>query len=110
MEIENDDVSLEAFCSFLDAVEAGISAARQTIKNAKRIDVEKLDFSTLFWEKKTGTKGEFEQTSEKANGNSDLWKKLKARLKEHQGFCQYEGFKFWFDMQNENVIDRRKTA
>jgi hypothetical protein len=110
MKEESSDVALEALCSFLDAVEAGISAARETIKNAKRIEEEKLDFDKLFWEKKTGTKGEFEQTSEKANGNSDLWKKLKARLKEHQGFCQYQGFKFWFDMQNENVIDRRKTA
>jgi hypothetical protein len=110
MKEESSDVALEALCSFLDAVEAGISAARETIKNAKRIEEEKLDFSTLFWEKKTGTKGEFEQTSEKANGNSELWKNLKAKLKEHEGFWQYQGFKYWNDMNREDVVDRRKIA
>ena len=104
---ENTNLALEALTDFLNGVDAGISAARQTIKNAKGPEEEKLDFSKLSWEKKAGTKGEFEQTSEKANGNSDLWKKLKAKMKEHSGFWQNQGFKYWNDMQNETVIDRR---
>lgn len=41
MNEESSDVALEALTDFLNAVEAGISAARQTIKNAKKIDEEK---------------------------------------------------------------------
>jgi len=68
-----------------------------------------LDVSKLFWEKKQGEKGEYEQTSEKANQNCDVWKQLKAKVKEHEGFCQNSGYKFWFHQQDENVIDRRKA-
>lgn len=68
-----------------------------------------LDFSKLFWEQKQGEKGPFEQTSEKANGNSDLWKVLKAKLKANNGFWQNQGYRLWFDMKNESVIDRRKV-
>jgi hypothetical protein len=71
---------------------------------------ENLDFSKLLWEEKKGEKGPFQQTSEKANNNSALWQQLKAKMKEHNGFWQNFGFKYWFDMQHEDVIDRRKIA
>lgn len=71
---------------------------------------ENLDFSSLTWEKKTGTKGEFEQTSDKANNNSELWQQLQTKMKEHKGFWQYRGFKYWFDRQQESVVDRRKIG
>jgi hypothetical protein len=110
MNEDTGTLALEALTDFLDAVEAGIESARQTIKTAKHLDEENLNFSGLFWEKKPGAKGEFEQTSERANGNSPLWQQLKAKLKEHQGFCQHQGFKYWFDNRDECVVDRRKTA
>jgi hypothetical protein len=56
-----------------------------------------------------GVKGPFEQTSEKANGNSALWQQLRAKLKEHDGFWQNNGFRYWFDMKNEQVVDRRRV-
>jgi hypothetical protein len=68
-----------------------------------------LDVSKLFWEKKQGEKGGYEQTSEKANQNCDTWKQLKAEVKEHKGFWQNGGYKFWFHQQDESVIDRRKA-
>ena len=104
-----DDLALEALTDFLNGVEAGISAARQTIKNAKRIE-EEPDFEKLFWEDKKGEKAPFQQTSEKANGNSSLWKYLKAKLKEHGGFWQSQSFRYWFDLNREDVIDRRKVG
>jgi hypothetical protein len=70
---------------------------------------EALDYSKLFWEKKQGEKGEYEQTSEKANQNCDLWKQFKVKVKEHKGFWQNGGYKFWFHQQDESVIDRRKA-
>jgi hypothetical protein len=107
--MSEENFSLEVLTDFFNAVEAGISAARQRIKEKQKLEPE-LDFNRLFWEQKQGEKGLFEQTSEKTNGNSDLWKTLKAKLKENHGFWQNQGFKYWFDMQKETVIDRRKIA
>ena len=105
----SEEKTLEIFVDFLNAIEAScVSCKRQIAEIVSK--EEKLDFEKLFWEKKTGTKGEFEQTSEKANNNSDLWKTLKAKLKQHNDFWQNQGFRYWFDMKNENVIDRRKIA
>jgi len=108
--MSEEDFSIEVLTDFFDAVEAGITSARQRIKGKKKIEPETLDFNKLFWEQKQGEKGLFEQTSEKANGNSDLWKVLKAKLKENQGFWQHAGYRLWFDMKNELVIDRRKIG
>jgi hypothetical protein len=107
---ETENFSLEVLTDFFDAVEAGIAAGRQRIKEKMKLEDDKLDYSKLFWEEKKGEKGLFQQTSEKANQNSDLWKALKAKLKEHQGFWQYQDFKYWFDLKQESVIDRRKIA
>jgi hypothetical protein len=69
-----------------------------------------MDPSKLFWEEKQGEKGPFQQTSEKANGNSEVWQSVKFKLKEHGGFWQHRGFRYWFDMKNESVVDRRKIS
>jgi hypothetical protein len=68
------------------------------------------DFGKLSWESKQGEKGAFEQTSEKANQNCVLWQQLKAKLKENKGFWQHNGFRYWNDMKNENVVDRRPIS
>jgi hypothetical protein len=90
----------------------GLLVAGEPAKAAgpdKRLEA-KQDFDKLLWQDKQGEKGPFQQTSEKATGNSDLWKVLRAKLKEHNGFWQNQGYKYWFDMQQETVIDRRKVA
>lgn len=107
---EDQELALEILLDFFSAVDAGISSARQRVKEAKKVDTQNLNFDALPWEDKKGEKGPFQQTSEKANQNSDLWKALKAKLKEHQGFWQNQGFRYWFDMKQETIIDRRKTA
>ena len=104
-----EDFALEVLTDFFDAVEAGICQARQRIKEKKKLEPE-TDFNGLSWEEKTGEKGPFQQTSEKASNNSLLWQTLKSKLKEHSGFWQNQGFSYWFDMKQETVIDRRKTA
>ena len=101
----------DAFALAMDALQDELEGmAPASVKQETAAKEEKLDFDKLFWEKKQGEKGPFEQTSEKANGNCDLWKALKAKLKEHQGFWQSQDFKFWFDMNHEDVVDRRKSA
>lgn len=67
------------------------------------------DFSKLFWEKRNGAKGEYEQTSRAANNNSDLFQKLQQKVKEHKGFWKHQPFTFWFHQTDENIIDRRKV-
>lgn len=111
----SEEKALELLSDFADGLEAvafklkkdaAALAGREEFSSKE----EASDFSKLFWEKKTGTKGEFEQTSEKANQNCVLWQQLKAKLKEKKGFWQHSGFKYWFDLQREDVIDRRKVA
>ncbi len=106
----SQEKALEILCDFCDALEAAAVNVKRQIVELTGVEGENLDFDKLFWEKKQGEKGPFEQTSEKANGNSDLWKALKAKVKEHNGFWQYKGYRFWFDMKNENVVDRRKSG
>jgi hypothetical protein len=107
---QDQDLALDALLEFLNGVDAGISAARQRVKEAKHIEAEPLNFDALPWEDRKTDKGPFQQTSEKSSQNNDLWQALKAKLKENKGFCKHGGFNYWFDMKNESVIDRRKTV
>lgn len=104
----------EIITDFFNAVEAAAVNGKHQIAElysagAAAAQDAALNVSKLFWEKKQGEKGEYEQTSEKANQNSDLWRQLKDKVKEHKGFWQNGGYKFWFHQQDENVIDRRKA-
>ena len=65
------------------------------------------DYNRLKWETKTGTKGNYEQTTKEANQGNEVFKALQQILKSHKGFVQLGNFKFWFDRNNEDVIDRR---
>ena len=105
-------------CDFVNALEAAAVNVKRQIAELTGVqkgpnmasNEENLDFGKLPWQKKTGTKGEFEQTSEKVNNNSELWQQLRAKLKEHSGFRQYRGYKYWFDRQQGSVVDRRKIG
>lgn len=105
---ENEKIleTLSDLANGLEAVAVKLKHAVAELAGGKP----ELDPSQLFWEQKHGEKGPFEQTSEKTNNNSEPWKALKANLKGHNGFWQYRGFKYWFDRQQENVIDRRQIG
>lgn len=98
----DEDFTLKVLLEFLDAAETGIHAARQSIKQRK------LGDSKQFWEEKQGSKGEYQQTSKRANDNSIAFQELQKRLKEHNGFMVKEGFSYWFHQDDTDVIDRRK--
>lgn len=66
------------------------------------------DFNKLFWDRKSGAKGEYEQTSKKATSNSPVFQALQAILKEKRGFCQLGAYKYWFHQNDADVIDRRR--
>jgi len=69
---EKEDLVLEAFLDFLNAVEAGIEAARQRVKEQKSL----WDPGKITWETAQGTKGEYER---KGFGGS-RWKVDSGRL------------------------------
>lgn len=70
----SEDLVLEAFLDFLDAVEAGIANARRTISQVKGVTAVKEEtFHILKWEKKEGSRiGEFE-VAYKKNNLADKW-------------------------------------
>lgn len=65
-------------------------------------------YDTLLWEDRKGSKGPFQRTSKKTNQNSEIFQDLQAILKEHKGFCHIGAYKYWFDNNDPDVIDRRK--
>lgn len=107
----SNEKTLEILCDLADALEAAAVKVKHEIAGLQGLHKEQgQDFSKLVWEDKQGEKGPFQQTSEKANGNSVLWQQLKAKMKEHNGFWQNAGFKYWNDMSQETVIDRRRIG
>jgi len=110
----SSDKALEILVDLADALEAVALKVKHEVAQLQGLEKlkseENLDFSKLSWEEKKSEKGPFQQTSEKTNGNSVLWQQLKAKMKEHGGFWQNTGFKYWNDMRQETVVDRRKTA
>lgn len=102
---------IEYLVKLRDAFAMAVDATNEFLETLAPVEVkeENLNFDKLFWEIKKGEKGDYQQTSEKSNQNSDLWKTLKAKVKEHKGFWQNSGYKFWFHQQDDTVIDRRKA-
>jgi len=68
----------------------------------------KKDLDNLKWQTKSGAKGEYQQTTKEANGNSEAFQALKQILQEHKGFWQNSSHKYWVHQVNADIIDRRK--
>lgn len=66
------------------------------------------DFGKLPWADLKGNKGPFQRTSKKACNNSEIFQALQTILRDHKGFCGIGVYKYWFDNQNPDVIDRRR--
>ena len=106
---------MEAIVDYANATEAAVVNLKRQIAEIVGVAspaataAATADFNKLFWEKKEGVKGPYEQTSKRATNNSDIFQALQAKLREHNGFWQHRAFKFWFHQQNQDIIDRRKT-
>ncbi len=100
------DEFLEIADDFASELEQSIARFKQRITQSAT----KEDFNELLWNEKQGEKGPFQQTSGMANNDSELWKQLQTQLKQHNGFWQHNGYRYWFDMNNEALIDRRKIS
>lgn len=107
-----DEKVLEILVDFGNALEVAVVNMKRQIAEVVGVaptTAVVADFNKLPWETKQGTKGEYGQTSKRSTNNNDIFKVLQAKLREHNGFWQYQGFKFWFHQQDQDVIDRRKS-
>jgi len=102
--------NVEFLVKLRDAAQLIADAANEQLDKMAPVEVEhnEKDFDKLFWEDLRGNKGPFQRTSKKATNNSDIFQALQAILKEHKGFCQIGSYRYWFDNNNPDVIDRRR--
>lgn len=64
------------------------------------------DFNSFNWQTKESSKGNYEQAK---NNESKSFRILQNWLSEHKGFAKLHGYKLWFHLNDENLIDRRRA-
>jgi len=99
---DNEETLLIAFTEFLNAVDAGVAAARQRIKTTKGLV--KSDPRKIQWTQENGTKGPYEKS---VDVDSADHKSLLKDLAGNHGFLRRDGFQYWV-FQNGSTIGRRK--
>ena len=93
----------------LNSILTEIAKIDVTVEEQKIAPTDPAEYDKLFWEKREGAKGIFERTSKKATNNHSTFQALQKTVKEHKGFCHIGGYRYWFDQNDEDVIDRRKN-
>lgn len=100
--MSEEDLCLQAFTEFLNAVEAGIAAARQQIKAVKvGWDPEKIK-----WTDAEGTKGPYQRSEDV---NSLDFKAMLKDLASHGGRITRNGYFYW-TFQNGSTVGRKKRG
>lgn len=97
-----EDLVLEAFIDFLNAVDAGIQAARQRIKAVKV----GWDPKAIKWEKAEGSKGEYERSEDV---NNPEFKAMLQDLASHNGRLTRDGYFYWV-FKNGTTIGRKQRS
>ena len=97
-----EDVALEAFTDFLNAVDAGIQAARQRIKAVKV----GWNPSEIEWEQADGTKGPYERSEDV---NNPEFKDMLKDLANHGGTLTREGYFYWI-FKNGTTVGRKRRS
>lgn len=95
-----NEVALEAFLEFLDAVEAGIAAARQRVKAVKV----GWNPHVIKWEKAEGSKGPYERSEDL---NNPEFKAMLEDLAAHSGKMNRDGYFYW-RFENGTTVGRKK--
>lgn len=96
----SEDLALEALTDFLNAVEAGIEAARQRIKTDKAL----WDPSKIQWTQANGPSGSYERSEDV---NSLDFKALLKDLEAHNGKLTHADYFYW-KFSKSAVIGRKK--
>ena len=103
-------MSVEFVLKLRDACQMIADAANEYLEKEAPVNVKAKteDFNKLSWEIKSGTKGDYEQTTKEANRDNEVFQELQQTLAEHKGFWQNSSFKYWNHQDNLDIIDRRK--
>ena len=97
-----EDLVLEAFTDFLNAVDAGIQAARQRIKAVKvGWDPDKIE-----WKKAEGTKGSYERSEDVDNPE---FKAMLKDLASHGDRLTRNGYFYWV-FKNGSTVGRKRRS
>lgn len=106
---DNQEVVLEAFTDFLNAVDAGITQARQTIKKAKGLTTKSQEGSwnpnVIEWQAANGAKGPYQKTVDSGNLQH---KAMLADLENHDGKLRRDGFFYWLFSDKQTVGRKQK--
>jgi len=119
----SEDLALEALLEFLNAVEAGIAAAKQRIKEAKKLDLpltppesgsapegpcktralSSYDVNKIAWQPVEGPRGLYE----KIDGDTTPdYQGLLKDLQAHKGKMNIDGSFYWL-FENQRTIGRK---
>ena len=99
---QNEDIAIEALLDFLNAVDAGITHARETIKKHKGISTVKSGTwnpASINWQNTDGQKGPYEKSVDYDNLQH---KAMLADLESHDGKLQRDGFFLLAFQRSEN--------
>jgi hypothetical protein len=100
--VTEEDVVLEAFTDFLNAVDAGIQAARQTIKAVKV----GWNPDAIKWEKAEGSKGTYERGEDV---NNPEFKVMLKDLASHGNRLTRNGYFYWI-FKNGTTVGRKRRS
>ncbi|MFQ6076042.1 MAG: hypothetical protein ACE5Z5_07910 [Candidatus Bathyarchaeia archaeon] len=105
-------MSVEFLVKLRDAAQMIVDACEDYLTTIAPAEARGLgDFDMLAWTKKSGPKGDYEQTTKKANKDkAKEFEALQNVLDEHKGFWQSPNYRFWFHMAARDVIDRRRRS
>jgi len=98
----DEELVLEAFTDFLNAVDAGIQAARHRIKAVKV----GWDPSKIKWEQAEGSKGAYERSEDV---NNPEFKIMLQDLASHGGRLTRDGYFYWV-FENGSTVGRKKRG
>jgi hypothetical protein len=101
--MSENSITLAAFIEFLNAVEAGIAAAKNLISEKKKLE---CDPESIKWEQTQGNRGPYERSSDINNPD---FKALLKELASHEGRITQNSYFYWV-FKNGSTIGRKKQA
>ncbi|MEM3698218.1 MAG: hypothetical protein QXQ94_12135 [Candidatus Bathyarchaeia archaeon] len=95
----SDELALEALLEFINAIEAGIAAVKQHVKQAKQV----YNIEAIKWEKAQGASGEYERSEDI---NSLDFKALLRDVQAHGGKMSVGDYFVWC-FKNRAILGRK---
>ncbi|MEM3459481.1 MAG: hypothetical protein QXQ64_10545 [Candidatus Bathyarchaeia archaeon] len=95
----SDELALEALLEFINAVEAGIVAVKQRVKETRQV----YNIEAIRWEKAQGASGEYERSEDV---NSSDFKALLRDVQAHGGKMSVGDYFVWC-FRNGAVLGRK---